>query len=41
MKNHLNTKVYFTLFKLGDNVTFKAKEKNDIKLGDFKHVNHN
>ena len=31
----------FTLFKLGDNVTFKAKEKNDIELGDFKHVNHN
>lgn len=31
----------FTLLKLGDNVKFVAKEKNEIELGDFKYVDHN
>ena len=26
----------FTLLKLGDSVTFSAKEQNEIELGDFK-----
>lgn len=31
----------FTLLKLGDIIKFSVKEKDDIELGDYKHVNHN